>query len=369
MKSTAPLEKGIYITPIIQNTPLTVPVSVSTNSELSKTSSDEIVIQHSTPVSKTGTQKAKKTFPSSSKISPVKKVLLPPSQSPALGVAQLGNKPQKMTLLNSIPAVPAYSLPKSTVPNSLSNVTLLNTGGLILNTPKTPLNSLAKVPVSPGSKIQILSQSPKVAVVDPKIPGSLSNVPLSLSNVPGQVLQNQIFFPQISNKNSLPQVQTPLLPGSKMLVKQSSGAAPSHEFIVQQQTPDGQQKVFKLIRLPPTHPLISNAVNKPTLQQTVSSPQLPQQVLLTTNTPLPGNIPPGLVIMKNNSGMSQMHILPNAPVKMLSVSSASSSVSPVVSTSQPRITHPQTKEVVIPDKNESASGNTTLVKKNKNLFL
>lgn len=360
MKSTAPLEKGIYITPIIQNS-LTVPVSVSTNSELSKTFSDEIVIQHSTPVSKTGTQKAKKTFPSSSKISPVKKVLLPPSQSPVLGVAQLGNKPQKMTLLNSIPAVPAYSLPKSTVSNSLSNVTLLNTGGLILNTPKTPLNSLAKVPVSPGSKIQILSQSPKVAVVDPKIP-------LSLSNVPGQVLQNQIFFPQISNKNSLPQVQTPLLPGSKMLVKPSSGAAPSHEFIVQQQTPDGQQKVFKLIRLPPTHPLISNAVNKPTLQQTVSSPQLPQQVLLTTNTPLPGNIPPGLVIMKNNSGMSQMHILPNAPVKMLSVSSASSSVSPVVSSSQPKTTYPQTKEVVIPDKNESASGNTTLVKKN-NLFL
>lgn len=368
MKSTAPLEKGIYITPVIPNTPLT-PVSVSTKSGLSNKSSNEIVIQHSTPVPKTGTQKAKKTFPSSSKISPVKKVLLPPSQSPALGVAQLGNKSQKMTLLNSIPAVPAYSLPKSTVSNPLNNVTLLNTGGLILNTPKSPLNSLAKVPVSPGSKIQILSQGPKVAVVDPKIPVSLSNVPLSLSNVPGQVLQNQILIPQISNKNSLPQVQTPLLPGSKMLVKPSSGAVPSQEFIVQQQTPDGQQKVFKLIRLPSTHPLVSNAATKPTLQQTVSSPQLPQQVLLTTNTPLPGNIPPGLVIMKNNGGMQQMQILPNAPVKMLSVSSVSSPVSPVVSSSQPKTTHPQTKEVLVPDKNESASGNTTLIKKKKGIQL
>lgn len=363
------MENPIYI----QNT-----LSLSTSIESPKPSASEITIQHSTPASKTGTQKARKTFPSSSKVPPVKKVLLPPSQSPVLGVASLGNKPQKMTLLNSVPAVPAYAIPKTTISNPLNNATLLNTSSLLLNTTKSPVNSLVKVPVSPG-KMQILNQGTKVAVADPatptnpltmsNVPVSLSNVPVSLSNIPinlsnitGQVLPNQILIPQISDKNSVQPspIQTPLLPGSKMLVKPPAESPSAlQEFIVQQQAPDGQQKIFKLIRLPPNHPLVSTSATKPPIQQTVSSPQLQQQVLFTTNSPLSGGLPPGIVIMKNNAGLPQLQnlqILPNAPVKILP---ASSENKPAPSDT----THPQTEEIASSDmESVSASGNNFIFK-------
>lgn len=359
VKSTAPLGNPVYYKAIQKK----VPVS-STDPKISSTSNKES-FQSSTPMPKTGRQKARKSFPSSLKASPIKKILLPPAQSPVLGIAPLGNKAQKMTLLNSVPAVPAFSLPRSTVHSSVNNVTLVNTstGISILTTPNTPVNSLVKLPVdNSGSKIQILNQSgSKVAMLDTAAAKSPMN---TIHNVSGQILSNQLLIPQMSNKIDI-QPQQNIIPSSvlqstKMLLKNSASSTTAQEFLVQQQTPDGKQKTFKLIRLPPNHPLASNA-GKPLVQQPTAPSQV-QQPIIFTGAPLITNNPPGIIIMKNSlasipnanlpSVPNMQSILQNAPIKINMP--ANVVTSPSFATQQLKTAVSNTEEIVIQDDHEPA---------------
>lgn len=292
-------------------------------------------------------QKARKSFPSSLKASPIKKVLLPPSQIPPAGFPQFGGKTQKMTLLHSVPALPSFTLPKTTVSNLQGNASLFNTlsGITVLGGPNPAINSLVKMPgVAPGSNVQLLSQGGKVTL---DTSGTASAT--TISGVGGQILQKQIVMPPIPHRvGAQPQqslLQSPLLSASKMLLKAPGGLPSStQEFLVQQQTPDGQQKTFKLIKLPANHPL-ANTV-KPTNQQTSGSQSQSNQPVVFSNA----NLPPGIIIMKNNStlphNLTMHNVLQNTPARLNMPSSATSSPAPSsllkASTSRP-------EEVDLPD--------------------
>ncbi|GIY23825.1 hypothetical protein CEXT_437201 [Caerostris extrusa] len=138
---------------------------------------------------------------------------------------------------------------------------------------------------------QVLSPTPSTSTylktTQPLVlPGASDKIFLpALNQSPRPSLQNAIFKSPIPK--SLPPACT--LP---------------QEYVFQQPTPDGQQKRYKLIKLPPGHPL-SSAIKNP--QQ--SSPVMPLQVQsnpisisspLAINSPIiSGQLPPGLILYKN----------------------------------------------------------------------
>lgn len=253
----------------------------------------------STPLSKPNRQKARKSFASAPKVSPVKKVLLPPSQLPVVGAVltkQALNK-SPMHLLNSVPAVPSYALAKPTLTADLLNPPA-NASKMLQN-----VNSYVNVPLVSAPKfqnVQLVSQGSNVAVIEgiPKFPTG------AVSNTTGKVMQNQVILTEVPPGKiaiqpqiiAQPQnvVKAPLIPGSNLL-KCPTGFTPSgpQEYLVQQQTPDGQQKTFKLIRLPSNHPLAST-VGKP-IQTVVSAPGQQPMILSSSQ--------PSLVVMKENPGL------------------------------------------------------------------
>lgn len=76
---------------------------------------------------------------------------------------------------------------------------------------------------------------------------------------------------------------------------------PAQEFYIQQQTPDGQQKTFKLVKLPPNHPL-TNVLKNQVPQSLPATPEVQQSQPIAIAPPVIGapGLPPGLIVFKNS---------------------------------------------------------------------
>lgn len=281
------------------------PIQTSTpKAQISKSfSSDDS--ETLTPILKPNKQKARKSFSSSPKLPLSKTVLLPPSSHLPIVGAVLNKQPSSkssMTLLTSVPAVPSFALAKPSTslwPNPSSNLSAFNAAKA------SNVSTSTKIPATTNSKVELINQALRAPV--PDITSKIST---------STVASNPVILPQVSNKILMPSsnvVQAPLLQGSAAVVMKGPAACapPPQEFLVQQQTPDGQQKTFKLIRLPANHPLAS-AVPKP-IQQTSIAPLNQPQVILTSGQP-------GFVLMKDNPGLLsavqklQQTPFPSAPV-------------------------------------------------------
>lgn len=298
-------------------------------------------------------QKAKKSISSSAtKLSPLKKVILPPPGSPVLTTTPTTvsnfspeNPTQKVSVLNPTAVSSFNTFPSTTVLSSVGKV-------LSSNPRLTDPNSVLKVPfINTGTNLQVLTPS-NVAVVDPP---SRTPVQSATSTVSGTVVQNAVLLPQAANKITQPQkniLQTSQLAGRK-LIKTSTGISPQ-EFIVQQQTPDGQQKTFKLIRLPPNHPLAS-AVAKPPVQEIISPPPIQQQpVFISSSTLSGGPQPSGFILMKNPNlhtpVQNVQNIVQTIPMKI------QLPINKIVTTScQPDVITSNTEEFVLPDNGQSVN--------------
>ncbi|GBL92726.1 hypothetical protein AVEN_119114-1 [Araneus ventricosus] len=175
---------------------------------------------------------------------------------------------------------------------------------------------------------------------------------------------NKIFLPALG-QSPQPTLQKAILkPPTPSITIPSTPNAPQ-EVLIQQQTPDGQQKTFKLIKLPTTQAMPSNvqSVLKSTPQQTpitIPTPVQPigQSAPITFTQPvqvspvISGSLPPGLIFFKGSPPVTVNQSLPNimqtVPV-MLNPSAVN--ISPIVSvanTSQEMVIAPAEEKSDVP---------------------
>ncbi|XP_054709813.1 putative autophagy-related protein 11 [Uloborus diversus] len=180
----------------------------------------------------------------------------------------------------------------------------------------------------------------------PAKPALLNRVPsLKMPSPVKQATAPTLFIPPPGS--STPRLQIPQSIQNSPQLQVNKVAAPLDELFFQQQTPDGQQKTYKLIRLPQNHPL-ATTVMRNTAQQIGTLPS-PPAAPLHINTSFTSALPPGIILVKNKAPSLVSQAIPN-----ISFSTPLRASTPILRP-QPIAKAPSKEEYVLPDAGGSSS--------------
>ncbi|CAL1262899.1 unnamed protein product [Larinioides sclopetarius] len=175
---------------------------------------------------------------------------------------------------------------------------------------------------------------------------------------------SKIFLPALG-QSPQPTLQKAILKSPAPSITIPSTSHAPQEVLIQQQTPDGQQKTFKLIKLPTTQGMVPNvqSVLKTTPQQVPLTIPSPIQPIVQSNpiaftqpvqvSPvIGGSLPPGLIFFKGSPPVTVNQPLPNimqtVPVVLNPSTMNINTVVSVADTSQETVSAPEEEKLDIP---------------------
>ncbi|KAG8187515.1 hypothetical protein JTE90_019946 [Oedothorax gibbosus] len=158
---------------------------------------------------------------------------------------------------------------------------------------EVPVTPTAQLPIQPtvsksqpGQSQRTSGQKAKKSFRSSFVSSKMQNLQPSISTLPLKAPE------KLLQPTTFPQKQ------SQVIKTLNIPTGQAQEIFIQQQTTDGQQKTFKLVKLPDDHPLMASIKNQ-TQQQVATTP--PQPIAITPPViGAPPGLPPGLIVFKNN---------------------------------------------------------------------